>query len=173
MSEKRGFRRLIPYVLAGLMLLVGVLVLFRGQVYALADARASEPELAEVEPGLRHAMEQAMRDAAREGVRIRVISGGRSLAEQRQLYEEAVAKHGASNASRWAVSPDSTDQLSAHVRGLAVDVSPPEGTKWLRENGAKYGLCQVYANEPWHFELTARNGVCPPLRPDASAVEHF
>lgn len=179
MSEKRGFRRLIPYALAGLMLLVGILVLFRGQVYALADARASEPELAEVEPALRHAMEQAMRDASREGVRIRVVSGGRSLAEQRRLYEEAVAEHGAAEAARWAVPPESLnspvspDELSAHVRGVAVDVSPPEGTKWLRENGAKYGLCQVYANEPWHFELTARNGTCPPLRPDASVAEHF
>lgn len=161
---------MLAYIVAGLMLLVGIFVLFRGQVYALADARASEPELAEVEPELRLAMEQAMRDAAREGVRIRVVSGGRSLAEQRELYDKAVAEHGAVEASRWAVSPD---QLSAHVKGLAVDVAPAEGTKWLREHGARYGLCQVYANEPWHFERTAVNGVCQPLRADASVVEHF
>lgn len=169
MSHKRGFRGLLPYLLAGLMLGVGLLVLFRGQVYAFADARASEPELAEVVPELRHAMEQAMVDAAREGVRIRVVSGGRSLAEQRQLYEKAIAEHGPAAADEWAVSPD---QLSAHVKGLAVDVAPVEGTQWLRENGARYGLCQIYANEPWHFELKAQAGVCPTLLPDASVIEH-
>jgi zinc D-Ala-D-Ala carboxypeptidase len=169
MRETRGFRRLLAYIVAVLMLIVGILVLFRGQVYAFADARASEPELAEVDPALRHAMEQAMRDAAGSGVRIRVVSGGRSLAEQRELYDKAVAEHGAA-AAEWAVSPD---QLSAHVKGLAVDVAPKEGAKWLREHGAKYGLCQVYANEPWHFERTATNGVCPRLLANASVIEHF
>ena len=32
-----------------------------------------------------------------------------------------------------------------------------------------FGLCRIYANELWHFELAAdAAGVCPPLRPDAS-----
>ena len=30
----------------------------------------------------------------------------------------------------------------------------------LSEHGAEYGLCQIYDNEPWHYEL----------RPDA--IEH-
>ena len=25
--------------------------------------------------------------------------------------------------------------------------------EWLTEHGSAYGLCQIYANEPWHFEL--------------------
>lgn len=170
MREKWGFRRPLAYIAAALMLIVGILVLFRGQVYAFADARASEPELAEVDPALRNAVEQAMRDAAGDGVRIRVVSGGRSLAEQRELYDKAVAEHGAASAAEWVVSPE---QLSAHVKGLAVDVAPKEGATWLREHGAAYGLCQVYANEPWHFERTADNGVCPPLLANASVVEHF
>lgn len=170
MKETRGKRRLLAYVVTALMLIVGILVLFRGQVYALADAKASEPELASVDPALRHAMETAMRDAAAAGVRLRVVSGGRSMAEQRALYEKAVAEHGVQNASRWAVPPN---ELSAHVKGLAVDVGPVAGSAWLREHGARYGLCQVYANEPWHFERTAKNGTCPSLVSDASAVEHF
>ncbi|GAB3426093.1 M15 family metallopeptidase domain-containing protein [Flindersiella endophytica] len=170
MKETRGIRRLLAYIVMTLMLIMGMLVLFRGQVYAFADARASEPELADVDPALRHAMEVAMRDAAGQGVRLRVVSGGRSLAEQRELYEKAVAEHGAASAAKWAVPPN---ELSAHVKGLAVDVGPVAGSAWLREHGARYGLCQVYANEPWHFERTAKNGTCPALASDASAVEHF
>jgi D-alanyl-D-alanine carboxypeptidase len=41
---------------------------------------------------------------------------------------------------------------------------------WLIQHGAEYGLCQVYANEIWHFELlTDSGGTCPPLMKDSSA----
>jgi hypothetical protein len=38
-----------------------------------------------------------------------------------------------------------------------------DATAWLSEHGAGYGLCQVYANEPWHYELRPKaiNGGCP------------
>ena len=29
----------------------------------------------------------------------------------------------------------------------------PAATAWLSEHGAAYGLCQIYGNEPWHYEL--------------------
>jgi hypothetical protein len=36
-------------------------------------------------------------------------------------------------------------------------------------NGSRFGLCQIYANEIWHFELAAdKDGACPPLRPNAA-----
>ena len=61
--------------------------------------------------------------------------------------------------------------VSAHVRGLAVDVGPADAATWLRHHGWRYGLCQVYANEPWHFEPTADpGGTCPALEPDASVL---
>ena len=39
---------------------------------------------------------------------------------------------------------------------------------WLSEHGAAYGLCQIYRNEPWHFELRPRaiESGCPPMYPD-------
>jgi hypothetical protein len=41
---------------------------------------------------------------------------------------------------------------------------------WLSENGARYGLCQAYQNEDWHFELsTTPGGKCPPMARDASS----
>jgi hypothetical protein len=28
-----------------------------------------------------------------------------------------------------------------------------DAAAWLSRHGAKYGLCQIYSNEPWHYEL--------------------
>ena len=39
------------------------------------------------------------------------------------------------------------------MSGDAVDIGPSDATAWLSEHGAKYGLCQIYRNEPWHYEL--------------------
>jgi hypothetical protein len=61
-----------------------------------------------------------------------------------------------SSAARWVATPDT----SAHVSGDAVDIAPSDSAAWLSEHGAAYGLCQIYGNEPWHYEL----------RPDA--VDH-
>lgn len=46
-----------------------------------------------------------------------------------------------------------TATTSAHVSGDAVGTGPDEATAWLSGNGAAYGLCPVYRNEPWHYEL--------------------
>jgi D-alanyl-D-alanine carboxypeptidase len=36
------------------------------------------------------------------------------------------------------------------------------------EHGADYGLCQIYGNEPWHYELRpeATDHGCPPMYAD-------
>ena len=52
-------------------------------------------------------------------------------------------------AARWVATPST----SAHVSGDAVDIGPSDATAWLSEHGAAYGLCQIYRNEPWHYEL--------------------
>jgi D-alanyl-D-alanine carboxypeptidase len=54
---------------------------------------------------------------------------------------------------------------SEHVTGRAVDVGPEAGIAWLREHGVRFGLCQRYANEPWHFERLAgaKGSACPPM----------
>jgi hypothetical protein len=57
---------------------------------------------------------------------------------------------------------------SAHVSGDAVDIGHLDATAWLSEHGAAYGLCQIYGNEPWHYELrpeAAAHG-CPPVYAD-------
>jgi LAS superfamily LD-carboxypeptidase LdcB len=82
--------------------------------------------------------------------------------------DEAIARHGSAEAAhRWVLPPE----RSAHVAGLAIDVGPAAGARWLEERGSAYGLCRVYLNEPWHFEpLVAPGTPCPELQPDAGAA---
>ena len=41
--------------------------------------------------------------------------------------------------------------------------------QWLINNGARFGLCRIYANEVWHFELaTDAAGNRPALLPNAA-----
>jgi hypothetical protein len=56
------------------------------------------------------------------------------------------------------------------VSGDAVDIGHSDATAWLSEYGAKYGLCQTYSNEPWHYELRpeAIDHGCPPMYADAT-----
>jgi len=59
---------------------------------------------------------------------------------------------------------------SAHVSGDAVDIGPSDAAAWLSRHGAEYGLCQIYGNEPWHYELrrdAAAHG-CPAMYADAA-----
>jgi hypothetical protein len=115
-----------------------------------------------LDPALLAALRRAASDAAAEGVRFHVNSGWRSPAYQERLLEEAVEQHGSREAAaRWV----STAETSAHVAGEAVDIGPPAAAAWLTEHGARYGLCRVYRNEPWHFELRpeAVEHGCPPL----------
>ena len=79
--------------------------------------------------------------------------------------DEAVSKYGSeAEAARWVATPDT----SAHVSGDAVDIGPSDATAWLSEHGAEYGLCQIYGNEPWHYELRpeAVDHGCPPMYAD-------
>jgi len=40
---------------------------------------------------------------------------------------------------------------------------------WLAEHSAEFGLCLVYENEPWHFEVRGEVGdPCPELLVEAT-----
>jgi zinc D-Ala-D-Ala carboxypeptidase len=108
------------------------------------------PAVANLDPNLLRALRRAATAAADERVELRVNSGWRSRRYQAELLREAVSKYGSKQeAARWVATPDT----SAHVSGDAVDIGHSDATKWLSEHGADYGLCQIYRNEPWHFEL--------------------
>jgi zinc D-Ala-D-Ala carboxypeptidase len=123
------------------------------------------PAVANLDPSLLKALRQAATDAAKDGVEFRVTSGWRSAEYQEQLVRKAVSEYGSEGeAARWVA----TANKSTHVSGDAVDIGHVDATAWLSEHGARYGLCQIYRNEPWHYELrpeAIRRG-CPPMYAD-------
>jgi D-alanyl-D-alanine carboxypeptidase len=123
------------------------------------------PGVAKLDPGLLGALRRAATDAADDGVEFVVDSGWRSPAYQEQLLREAVSRYGSEEeAARWVATPTT----SAHVSGRAVDIGPSDAAAWLSGHGAAYGLCQIYGNEPWHYELRpeAVDHGCSPMYSD-------
>jgi D-alanyl-D-alanine carboxypeptidase len=123
------------------------------------------PGVAKLDPDLLGALRQAATAAAGDGVEFHVDSGWRSPEYQEQLLREAVSEYGSeAEAARWVAPPNK----SAHVSGDAVDIGPSGAATWLSEHGAEYGLCQIYGNEPWHYELRpeAIAHGCPPTYSD-------
>jgi len=119
------------------------------------------PGVAGLAPALREALQRASHDAAAADIEVQVNSGWRSPEYQDLLLREAQTQYGsAEEAARWVASA----ATSSHVSGDAVDVGSYDAVEWLAERGAAYGLCQMYANEPWHFELRpqAIDQGCPP-----------
>lgn len=123
------------------------------------------PAVGKLDPDLLDALRRAATDAEKDGVGLRVNSGWRTPEYQKRLLDDAVAKYGSKDeAARWVATPET----SAHVLGQAVDIGPFAAATWLSEHGAAYGLCQVYDNEPWHYELRpdAMVNGCPPKYAD-------
>ncbi|MEV4421262.1 M15 family metallopeptidase [Patulibacter sp. NPDC049589] len=113
------------------------------------------PGVANLDPALLDALRRAASSAATDGLELVVDSAWRSPAYQEHLLRDAVAKYASTaEAARWVATADT----SAHVSGEAVDIGPPRAAAWLSAHGARFGLCQIYGNEPWHYEL----------RPDAA-----
>lgn len=120
---------------------------------------ASIPAVANIDPALLNALRRAAVAARDDGVEFVVNSGWRSPAYQEQLLSEAVAEYGSKEeAARWVATPDK----SPHVSGHAIDLGR-DAAHWLSKRGGAYGLCQIYANEAWHYELRpeAVNDGCP------------
>ena len=128
----------------------------------------------EIKPGLSYPNElnpqllirftAAKAAAAKDGQKIYIASGFRTLERQKYLFANAVKKYGSeSEAAKWVAPP----YVSHHPWGLAIDVNYPNepvGAGWLEINGAKFGLCRVYENEWWHFEPSiSPGGICPAL----------
>jgi hypothetical protein len=118
-----------------------------------------------LDPALLSALRRAATAASADRVAIHVTSGWRSAEYQEQLLRDAISEYGSEEeAARWVATPEK----SAHVSGDAVDVGPTKAEAWLSRHGAAYGLCQIYRNEPWHYELRpdAVTHGCPPMYAD-------
>ncbi|MGV0814359.1 M15 family metallopeptidase [Mycolicibacterium boenickei] len=138
--------------------------LSEGQVLTPFDVQ--NPAIGRLDPRLLAAIQNAANAAAAEGVTMTITSGWRSADFQQSLLDEAVQTYGSLAAARRYVQ---TPAASRHVSGEAVDIGGLQADHWLIANGGRFGLCQIYANELWHFELVADPaGNCPPLLPDAA-----
>ena len=139
----------------------------RGGDGALPDGTTVFDDLrgiANLDPALLDALRRAAPRAAYDGVEFVVDSGWRSAEYQRRLHQQAVLKYGSEEeAARWVATPTT----SAHVSGEAVDLGR-SAAAWLAEHGAEYGLCQIYANERWHYEFrpAAVDSGCPSMYAD-------
>lgn len=132
----------------------------------LSPFDVDNPAMARLDPLLRKAIQDAARSAQSAGVALEITSGWRSKGFQQRLFNDALRTYGSSErAAEFVASPEE----SKHVLGEAVDVGPVAADNFLMRNGAQFGLCQIYANEIWHFERVAdAQGRCPPLRANAA-----
>lgn len=122
--------------------------------------------IARLDPALLRAIQGAATAAAADGITMTITSGWRSTEFQQRLLDDAVRTYGSLAAARQFVQ---TPAMSKHVTGDAVDVGGAGADQWLMANGSRFGLCRIYANELWHFELAAdAMGNCPALLPNAA-----
>jgi D-alanyl-D-alanine carboxypeptidase len=135
-----------------------------GQVLTPFDVQ--NPAIGRLDSALLTAVQDAATAAAADGVTMTVTSGWRSTDFQRRLMDDAVRTYGSADIARQYVAPP---EVSKHVIGEAVDIGGVGADRWLIANGSRFGLCQIYANELWHFELaTDAAGICPALLPNAA-----
>lgn len=132
------------------------------------DPSDDVPALTGLAPELLAAVREAA-DAALEedGIEALVTSGWRSEHYQRFLLDSAVEVYGSEEeAAKWVASPEE----SSHVTGAAVDIGRTDAAYWFARHGSRFGLCQTYDNEIWHYELGVEpGGTCPAPLADASA----
>lgn len=124
------------------------------------------PGISNLNDDLLQALQQAAEDAQSMGIVFYVASGWRTPAYQEQLLREEIESYGSiEEAARWAAPADK----SVHLLGKAADMAG-ESKTWLSESGSRYGICQVYENEPWHFELrpNAPTEGCPAMYSSAA-----
>ncbi|APU15866.1 D-alanyl-D-alanine carboxypeptidase [Actinoalloteichus sp. GBA129-24] len=134
-----------------------------GQRLSAFDEEA--PAVVRLDADLLAALRRAATDAEGDGVTLEVTSGWRSPRYQDRLFRDAVAEYGSrEEAARWVA----TSATSEHVSGDAVDIGPYAAIDWLVRYGSDYGLCQIYGNEPWHYELRPEAAVegCPQMYAD-------
>ena len=105
------------------------------------------------------------------GQLIGLTSGHRDAAEQHRLFTAEVRRTGSRSAARRRVLPP---EESAHVAGIAIDVRPAGGARWLEQHGHRYHLYRRYDNEWWHFEYRPEyHGQPPPRQPHPGAPAPF
>ncbi|MCA3014568.1 MAG: D-alanyl-D-alanine carboxypeptidase family protein [Myxococcaceae bacterium] len=87
--------------------------------------------------------------ALRDGVRLSVVSGFRSMSEQRYLY--ACYVNCACNNCNLAASPGYSNHQSGEALDLNTGAAGVYG--WLTRNAARFGFYRTVPSEDWHWEF--------------------
>ncbi len=118
------------------------------------------------------AYNEMQKAAAKEGVKLSIVSGYRSYSTQNRLYNNYVKKDGQKEADTYSARPGHSE----HQTGLAADLNKIDDnfgeTKegiWLANNCYKYGFILRYPKgkepltgyiyEPWHFRFIGDEAV--------------
>ncbi len=114
-------------------------------------------------------MQQA---ALRDGVRLSVVSGFRSMSEQRFLY--ACYVNCSCNDCNLAAQPGSSNHQSGEA--LDLNTAAPGVLGWLNRNGARFGFYRTVPSEAWHWEFlgpTPGPGPCDGAGGGSTSVLRF
>ncbi len=121
------------------------------------------------------ALEKMFSDAEKDNVILYGISGYRSYARQKEIYNNNVSMHGSSETNKVSAEPGHSE----HQTGLTIDVSIAAHTGslleefgstkegiWLKEHCSKYGYIirypknkekiTGYSYEPWHIRYVGQ-----------------
>ena len=98
-------------------------------------------------PDVALAFDRMQRAASAAGVRLIVVSGFRSNAEQARLFARRPDP-------RWVAPPGQ----SLHRLGTELDLGPPSAYGWLARNAPRFGFVKRYSWEPWHFGYSRSPG---------------
>jgi hypothetical protein len=84
---------------------------------------------------------------------VKFTDGYRPLKVQCNIFDfDHYEKTGKRRKKGTAGTPVATPGSSNHGWGRAIDISPDNVQKWIKENGPKYGWCWgEVKSEPWHF----------------------
>ena len=138
------------------------------------------------------ALERMFADAKKAGVELYAVSGYRSYARQKSLFDAEVNHVGVEKAEQAVAVPGNSE----HQTGLAMDISSPsqhldlseafaktkEG-KWLAQNAHKFGFIlrypkgkesvTVYEFEPWHFRYVGIKAATEIYKRNWTLEEYF
>ena len=98
--------------------------------------------------------------AADDGVRVRIVSGFRTMAQQQYLHQCFVDCD--CNNCNLAAVPGTSNHQSGHA--LDLNTSDPGVYAWLDRNAARFGFRRTVPSEAWHWEHwgAAPNEPCGP-----------
>ena len=136
---------------------------------ARRSSTTSIPGVAKLDPALLDALRRAATDAAAR----RASRSTSTAAGVRRTYQEQLLRAGGHEV-RLGRGGCPMGGHPRHVRARVGERGRPRAVQPRRlavEHGATYGLCQIYRNEPWHYELRpeAVDHGCPPMYADPYA----